>query len=86
MAYGPPIVIETLGDLIGYGYALNAMCGRCRDRCDLDMDTLIARLRPQLRYAGKALDRFLDCSVCGAREVGSQIHCVDAGRRSRFAN
>jgi hypothetical protein len=82
----PPIVIETLGDLIAYGYGMNAMCGRCRHRRDLDMEALLARLEPQFRYIGKALDRFLVCSACGSREIESQIHNIDAGRRSSFAD
>jgi hypothetical protein len=86
MAHGPPIVIETLGDLLGCSYALNAMCGRCRHRRDLDMDALIARFGPSFRYVGKGVDPFLVCSVCGAKSVETQIHCVDAGRRSRFAD
>ena len=86
MAHGSPIVIETLGDLVGYSYALNAMCSRCRHRRDLDMAALLARLGPQFRYVGKTLDRLLVCSASGSREVNSQIHCIDAGRRSRYAD
>jgi hypothetical protein len=81
-----PIRLETLGDLVARGYGLNAMCGRCRHRRDLDMDALIARLGPSFRYVGKTVDRFLVCSACGGRQVETQIHVMDAGRRSRFAD
>jgi hypothetical protein len=62
------------------------MCSRCRHRRDLDMEALIAKLGPRFRYVGKALDQFLVCSACGSREIESQIYCVDAGRRSIFAD
>jgi hypothetical protein len=84
--HGPPIVIETLGDLVAHGYGLNAMCSRCRHRCDLDMAALIARLGPEFGYVGKALDAHLVCSDCGSRDVETQIHDEDAGRRSSFAD
>jgi hypothetical protein len=71
MTHGAPIVIETLGDLVGYGYGMNVTCSRCRHRRDLDMDALIARLV---------------CSSCGSRRVETQIHHLDAGRRSRFVD
>jgi hypothetical protein len=80
-----PIHLETLGDLAAHGYGMNAMCGRCRHRRDLDMEALIAKLGPDFRYVGKAVDPFLVCSACGDRRVETQIHVMDAGRRSRFA-
>jgi hypothetical protein len=49
------------------------------------MHALIARCGPSFRYVGKGVDPFLVCSACGAKSVETQIHCVDAGRRSRFA-
>jgi hypothetical protein len=81
-----PIVLRTLGDLASRGYGMNAMCSRCRHRCDLDMAALVAKLGPEFCYVGKALDRFLVCSACGGRHVETQIHVEDAGRRSRFAD
>jgi hypothetical protein len=84
--HGPPIAIETLGDLVVYGYGLNAMCSRCRYRRDLDMATLLAKLGPEFCYIGKAVDRHLVCSACGSRDVETQIHDEDAGRRSTFAD
>jgi hypothetical protein len=86
MAHGRPIVIETLGDLVACGYGLNAMCSRCRYRRDLDMAALIVRLGPEFGCVGKALDAYLVCSACGSRQVETQIHVEDAGRRSRFAD
>ena len=84
--HGRPIVIETLGDLVAHGYGMNSMCGRCRHRRDLDMDALMARLGPEFRYVGRAINRFLVCSACGSRQVQAQIHCLDAGRRSSLAD
>jgi hypothetical protein len=81
-----PIHLETLGALAAHGYGLNAMCSRCRHHCDLDMDALIAKLGARFRYVGKAVDAFLVCSACGSRQVDTQIHVMDAGRRSRFAD
>jgi hypothetical protein len=81
-----PITLLTLGDLASRGYGLNAMCGHCRHRCDLDMAALIDKLGPEFCYIGKAVDRFLICSACGSRRVETQIHVIDAGRRSRFAD
>jgi hypothetical protein len=78
--------IETLGDLVAHDHGMNAMCSRCRHRRDLDMNALIAKLGPSFCYIGKALDRFLVCSACGSRQVETQIHCLFAGRRSRFAD
>jgi hypothetical protein len=34
------IRIETLGDLAGHGYGLNATCEKCRYRANLDMPGL----------------------------------------------
>jgi hypothetical protein len=70
-----PVRIETLGDLVAHDHGMNAMCGRCHHRCDLDMNALIAKLGSSFRYIGKALDRFLVCSACGIRQVETQIHC-----------
>jgi hypothetical protein len=71
---------------VAYGYGLNAMCRPCRHRCDLDLAELIARLGPEFCYIGKALDRHLVCSACGSRDVETQIHDEDAGRRSKLAD
>jgi hypothetical protein len=60
-----PIILRTLSDLASRGYGLNAMGGRCRHRCDLDMAALVARLGPEFCYVGKALDARLVCSACG---------------------
>jgi hypothetical protein len=70
--HGPPIVIETLGDLVAYGYGLNAMCGRCRYRRDLDMAALIAKLGPEFCHIGKAVDRHLVCSPPWTGSNGSR--------------
>jgi hypothetical protein len=50
------------------------------------MDTLMAKLGPRFRYVGRAIDGFLVCSACGSRQVQTQLHVRDAGRRSRFAD
>jgi hypothetical protein len=86
--HGPPIIIETLGDLVAHGYGINARCSKCRHSSDLDMAALIGRLGNGFRYVGRrTLDSRLTCSRGGARrDVSSQIHCLDAGRRSRLAD
>jgi hypothetical protein len=41
---GPPIILETLADLVAHGYGINARCSKCLHRCDLDMPALIGKL------------------------------------------
>src|SRR5262249_5980991 len=76
MGHGPPIRIETLADLAAHDYGLNAMCGRCWHRADLDMPALIERLGGSFVYVGKTLDRRLHRTQCGKKNVNVQVHIV----------
>jgi hypothetical protein len=78
------IRIETLGDLVGRGYGLNALCERCRHRADLDMQGLIGKLGAGFRYVGHALDSRLCCGRCGEKAVSVQVHYLRSDQ-SRFA-
>ena len=80
------VTLSTLRDLADRGYGLNAMCSRCRHRADLDMHALIERLGGDHPYLRPAIDRHLVCSACGSKEVETQLHVEDAGRRSRHAD
>jgi hypothetical protein len=79
------IVIEILADLHARGYGVNAMCERCRDCADLDLQALIDTLGAGFVYVGRTLDRRLACSRCGAHDVHCQIHPLNSNR-SRFAD
>ena len=62
------------------------MCERSRHRADLEMQALIERFGADFRYVGRRVDPHLVCSACGARDVAMQVHCLDAVKRSRFAD
>jgi hypothetical protein len=75
------IRIETLGDLAGRGYGLNALCERYRHRADLDMQGLIGKLGAGYRYVGRSR---LCCGRCGEKAVSVQVHYLHSDQ-SRFA-
>jgi len=50
------------------------------------MAALKAKLGADFCYIKPGVDRFLVCSVCGCKEVETQLHVADAGRRSRHAD
>ncbi len=55
--------IQTLGDLLDHGFALNAFCDTCVRGFRVDLDDLAARLGRDYAHVGASLP--ITCESCG---------------------
>lgn len=68
----------TLGEVASAGHSVFCWCNRCGHHAEMDAETLILRLGPEI--AVPEIGPRMRCSGCGSKDVATRPHWPSPGQ------